>query len=476
MTTTERLHPKDRIPTLNRLHATLPDTVESNASLIAEAWFKSFSSFIESGNVAAVLALLCDDALWRDAYALTWDIRTLDGTAKIKPCLENRLPILSIHSFKWKEFVRFQRPYPDLAWILAMFGFETSVGECTAVVRLVPTGKENWKACTIFTNLDDLKAFPEMIGPLRQQQGVPGLVWKSQREEEVQFASSDPSVIGTFRGEILHSSMYKQAASFEGKKVVVIGSGNSGHDISADLARANIDVTMYQRSPTLVVNLDKAWKFLGGALYSEGSPPNSIADRLQHSMPHLLLEGGMSQRGTKAILNDQKDLQDGLKNAGFKLNAGILDAGILLNLKQKGGGHYFDIGATQMIIDGLIKLKNDSPILEFDESGLKFVNGSRLDADAVICATGCGDMRGFIRKLCGDVVADECPPLIGVDEEGEMTWFRPLPRKGLWYMHGSLSLTRFYSKHVAMYIKAMEQNLITSRYASELGPNCIRLR
>lgn len=279
-----------------------------------------------------------------------------------------------------------------------------------------------------------------------------------------------------FRGEILHSSEYKRPAPFKGKKVVVIGTGNSGHDVSADLAGANIDVTMYQRSPTLVMNLDKAWKFLGGALYSEGSPPNAVADLLQHSLPHLLMEGGMAQRGTKAILAEQKDVQDGLRKVGFKLTAGILDAGILLNLKQKGGGHYFDIGATQMVIDGRIKLKNDSPILEFDESGLKFENGSHLDADAVICATGCGDMRAFIRKLCGDAVANECPPLLGVDKEGEMTWFRPLPRKGLWYMHGPFFLTRFYSKHVAMYIKAMDEKLVTQRYAAQLGPDCIQLR
>ncbi|KXN81159.1 hypothetical protein AN958_05944 [Leucoagaricus sp. SymC.cos] len=282
-----------------------------------------------------------------------------------------------------------------------------------------------------------------MIGPLRQQQGVPGLIWKSQREEEVQFASSDPSVI-------------------------IGGASHSGLSLAARLKYLNISSLVIEKNE----QIGDSWR---KTLYSEGSLLNSIADWLQHSMPHLLLEGEMSQHGTKVILNDQKDLQDGLKNARFKLNAGILDMGILLNLKQKGGGHYFDIGATQMIIDGLIKLKNNSPILEFDKSGLKFVNGSCLDADAVICATGCGDMHGFIQKLCGDVVADKYPPLIRVDEEGEMTWFRPLPRKGLWYMHGSLSLTQFYLKHVAMYIKAMEQNLITSRYASELGPNCIRL-
>lgn len=47
-----------------------------------------------------------------------------------------------------------------------------------------------------------------------------------------------------------------------------------------------------------------------------------------------------------------------------------------------------DIGASELIINGKIKLKNDSPILEFHESGLTFADGSHIDADVVICATG----------------------------------------------------------------------------------------
>ena len=97
---------------------------------------------------------------------------------------------------------------------------------------------------------------------------------------------------------------------------------------------------------------------------------------------------------------------DKLHAVGYRTNRGIKDAGILLILKQKGGGHYFgvsrssrslcllldsvvDTGACQLIIDGKIKLKNDSQIAGFDEKGIKFENGSRLDADVVVCATGC---------------------------------------------------------------------------------------
>ncbi len=48
-----------------------------------------------------------------------------------------------------------------------------------------------------------------------------------------------------------------------------------------------------------------------------------------------------------------------------------------------------DTGASQLIIDLKIKLKNDSTISEITETGLKFENGSELPADAIIFATGC---------------------------------------------------------------------------------------
>lgn len=47
-----------------------------------------------------------------------------------------------------------------------------------------------------------------------------------------------------------------------------------------------------------------------------------------------------------------------------------------------------DVGASQYIIDGKVKLKNDSQIASFTETGLRFENGSELQADVVIFCTG----------------------------------------------------------------------------------------
>ena len=86
---------------------------------------------------------------------------------------------------------------------------------------------------------------------------------------------------------------------------------------------------------------------------------------------------------------------------------GIDGTGFILLLWVRASGYYFgatsqsifsvtepsvirktDVGASQLIIDGKIKLKNDSQISRFTKNGLEFTNGSTLDADVVIFATG----------------------------------------------------------------------------------------
>ena len=60
----------------------------------------------------------------------------------------------------------------------------------------------------------------------------------------------------TFKGEQHHSSRHPGPDGYKGKKVVVIGSNNSAHDICAALYEAGVDVTMVQRSSTHIVRSD----------------------------------------------------------------------------------------------------------------------------------------------------------------------------------------------------------------------------
>jgi len=273
--------------------------------------------------------------------------------------------------------------------------------------------------------------------------------------------------MNTFKGQILHSTQHQRAADHEGKKVAIIGAGNSAHDIAVDYYEHGVDVTICQRGSTHVLSQKKGLSRMMYPIYGEDGPPTELADRINASFPYLMrIE--LSRRLVQVIEEDDKETLDGLRKVGFKLNRGMMEAGMLISTLVRGGGYYIDVGASRMIIDGKIKLKNDSAIVALTETGLKFEDGSELSADVIICATGLGDVRNIVRKVCGDTIADACKRILGLDSEGEIYGvFRDMGVPGLWYMMGNLALSRFHSKHLALQIMAMEEGLFGERYCAE---------
>ncbi|KAJ6502848.1 hypothetical protein C8R47DRAFT_1007901 [Mycena vitilis] len=594
------------LPTLDKLNATVAGDLD--VPKVASAWMDSFTTLVAAGgDIPGITGLFIEDSHWRDMLALTWDFRSFHGAPAIQKFLSDRLVSSKLANFRVRdEFTALQRPYPDLAWISIVFDFETSAGAASGVVRLVPQTNGEWKAHCMYTNLEDLKGFPEQIGALRNPAPNHGK-WASQRQREVAFEHEDPVVLiiggghsgldlaarlkclgvrtlvveknarigdnwrnryealclhdpvwydhlpylpfpptwpvyapalklgnwlehyaealeldvwtsatvksatptdagkwevvvslGTgpterrftvkhvvfatglgggsgkfpeypgmdmFKGDILHSTQHKRAEDHLGKKVVVVGACTSAHDIAADYYEHGVDVTMYQRSSTYVLSTKHGWNRIMRPTYWEGGPPVEVADRLTASFPHLMAVG-LNQRQAGVIAEDDKEILDGLKKRGFKLNMGTLDAGFALSAWDRGGGYYIDVGTSQLIIDGKIKLKNDAQIAEFTERGLRFQDGSELGADVVVFATGLGDAREGVRKICGDAVGDKCKPIWGLNAEGEINGaWRDLGVPGLWYMLGNLALCRFHSKHVALQIKAMEEGVFGERYS-----------
>ncbi|KAJ6564733.1 FAD/NAD(P)-binding domain-containing protein [Mycena capillaripes] len=253
-----------------------------------------------------------------------------------------------------------------------------------------------------------------------------------------------------FKGQMLHSTQHKRALDHAGKKVVVIGACTSAHDIAVDYCTQGVDVTMFQRSSTYVISTKNELTSLMKPNYWEGGPPVEVADRGGASFPPLMAVE-LYHRITAGIGAADKEMLDGLRKVGFRTNLGTMDTGSGLISWERGGGYYLDVGGSQMIIDGKIKLKNDSQIAKGTETGIKFEDGSELPADVTIFAAGLGDA---------------CDP--GLNAEGEINGaWRDLGVHGLWYMMGNLALARFYSKHVALQIKAMEEGVFGERYSAD---------
>ena len=124
---------------------------------------------------------------------------------------------------------------------------------------------------------------------------------------------------------------------------------------------------------------------------------------------------------TKRASEAEKDILEGLQRAGFELDFGVDGAGILRAYMTRGGGYYIDVGCSSLIAEGKIKVKRSPEgIAGFNERSLLLKDGSSLDADIVVLATGYDNMRTTVRKALGDHVADRCKDVWDLDEEGEV--------------------------------------------------------
>lgn len=241
-------HPSEGpLPTLNKLGTTLPTNIDPVQ--VASEWIATFAKYAESSDVSGVLSLLvssdfsstaennASSALslyWRDLLAFTWDFRTFEGTQAVKTFLNDRLALSGVTKIRLRidgEHATpvLESPFPDMAWIRAMFTFETEAGIGSGIVRLVPTPPENsesggtvWKAHSIFTNLDDLKDFPEKLGPLRNHNPNHG-TWEQDRTREAQFLDKDPVVL-------------------------VIGGGQSGLEVAARLKSLDVSCLVVEKN------------------------------------------------------------------------------------------------------------------------------------------------------------------------------------------------------------------------------------
>lgn len=200
--------------------------------------------------------------------------------------------------------------------------------------------------------------------------------------------------INDFKGDVLcHSSDFVGAKpDSKGKKAIVVGCCNSGHDIAQDFHEKGYDVTIVQRSSTYVVASKTFVDVLLAGLYEENGPPTEDADLLFMSMPNALMKRVHVDVTTETGRRD-RELLDGLTRAGFKLDKGPEDSGFFMKYLQRGGGYYIDVGCSQLIADGKIKVKQGQEVSRVNAHSLTFADGDELPVDEIVFATGYTNMR-----------------------------------------------------------------------------------
>lgn len=271
----------------------------------------------------------------------------------------------------------------------------------------------------------------------------------------------------SFAGRRLHSSQYRTAHDHRGARAVVIGSNTSAHDICHDLWEHGVPVTMVQRSSTLVARSANVVENLLGPSYSEEALVAGITtergDFLATTWPWALMAERMKPVAAKMAEADA-DLHKRLVSRGFLLDNGPDGSGIPLKSARRGGGFYIDVGASDLIADGKIGLASGKGVARIETDGVVLQDGTRLECDLIVYATGFGSMNRFVAELCGQSVADQVGKVWGLGSatekdpgpwEGELrNMWKPTAVPGLWFHGGNLAQSRHYSRLLAIQIKA----------------------
>jgi putative flavoprotein involved in K+ transport len=267
----------------------------------------------------------------------------------------------------------------------------------------------------------------------------------------------DIASLENFKGTLMHSSRYDDGENWRGKRAIVIGTGNSGHDIAQDLHSSGAEVTLVQRSPTLVTNIEPSAQ-LAYATYNEGTLEDN--DLIATSMPTPLA------KQTHVMLTEQsreldKELLQGLARVGFKLDFGEGGTGWQFKYLTRGGGYYFNVGCSDLITSGAIVLKQFADIERFVAGGAQMKDDTLIAAELIVLSTGYKPQDYLVRKLFGDDVADRVGPIWGFGDGFELrNMYARTSQPGLWFIAGSLAQCRINSKYLALQIKAIEEGML----------------
>ncbi|KAL6845571.1 hypothetical protein ACP4OV_025066 [Aristida adscensionis] len=169
-----------------------------------------------------------------------------------------------------------------------------------------------------------------------------------------------PAISGleSFPGEAIHSSTYKNGSSYVGKRVLVVGSGNSGMEIAYDLANHGADASIVVRSRVHIMMKEMMRMGMTLAQYM----PIFIVDNLLVTIAKAKF-GDLSKHGIERP-----------------------KIGPLLLKSKTGRSSAIDVGTVDLIKKGVIKVFG--AVSKIVGNKVKFEGGVESYFDAIVFATG----------------------------------------------------------------------------------------
>ncbi len=259
--------------------------------------------------------------------------------------------------------------------------------------------------------------------------------------------------LDTFAGPVLHSSQFTTTAEHRVRKAIIVGVATSAHDIARDLTENGVEVTMFQRGPVVITNVETA--NLAYAGYLDPETPTALVDiRYGVGLINPLREQASQAYHAMAKEKDGA-LLEGLAAAGLRLGDGVNGQGFLDLFLRTGGGYYLNTGTSELIVGGRIRIEQFERIAEFVPKGARLDDGRIVEAELIVLATGYQNRKSEVATMFGEEVAERVGDIARLDAEGEWAnMWSQTGQRGLWFNGGGINQMRPGSERLALLIKA----------------------
>ena len=194
------------------------------------------------------------------------------------------------------------------------------------------------------------------------------------------------------------------------------------------------------------------------------------------SVPYQVIRDQMKSDWVQ-IAKEDSEYYRRLIDAGFALTFGDDDSGLEMMYMYRGSGYYIDVGATELIVRGAVKLRSGVSVKSILEDGMILSDNSKVDADLIVFATGYRPISSLVSKIISPEVATKVGQCWGLGSgtkydpgpwEGELrNMWKPTDQDGLWFHGGGLTQSRLYSRFLAIQLKARMENIPTPLYSGQ---------
>ncbi|KAL2178463.1 uncharacterized protein P884DRAFT_198332 [Thermothelomyces heterothallicus CBS 202.75] len=278
-----------------------------------------------------------------------------------------------------------------------------------------------------------------------------------------------------YKGIRIHSAQFKNGRQLRAQgvdSVLIVGSANTAFDVLEDCYAAGLRPTMVVRSPTYIVPIEYIYDRMSLGAYDFGV---EAADRMFLTLP-AVVDAQLARNLFAHFASQEPQRYEALAKAGFPVyDSRSPDAALMHNLIERAGGHYVDVGATALLSEGKAGVKAGVEPVGYTATGLRFSDGSTVDADAVVWCTGFADADA--RTVVAEILKTELPvdATWGIDGEGEIRgmWKRHLRVDNYWTMGGYTQQHRFHSRTLALQIKAALEGILPPAYRDTPQPKTL---